>query len=112
MPLRKDIENLTKCAPHIAVGTPGRILDLIRNKALKLDNIKHFIIDECDKMLDTLGLSKIVPAYQFCRVDMRRDVQDIFRMTPRSKQVMMFSATMSKEIRPVCRNFMQDVRTW
>lgn len=43
---------------------------------------------------------------------MRRDVQDIFRMTPRTKQVMMFSATMSKEIRPVCRNFMQDVRWW
>lgn len=40
---------------------------------------------------------------------MRRDVQDIFRMTPKAKQVMMFSATMSKEIRPVCRNFMQDV---
>lgn len=38
------------------VGTPGRILDLIRNKALKLDNIRHFIIDECDKMLDTLGM--------------------------------------------------------
>ncbi|VDD75177.1 unnamed protein product [Mesocestoides corti] len=94
MPLRKDIESLAKCSPHIVVGTPGRILDLIRNKALNLDNIKHFIIDECDKMLDTL--------------DMRRDVQDIFRMTPRSKQVMMFSATMSKEIRPVCRNFMQD----
>ncbi|VDK32615.1 unnamed protein product [Taenia asiatica] len=94
MPLRKDIESLNKCAPHIVVGTPGRILDLIRNKALRLDQIKHFIIDECDKMLDTL--------------DMRRDVQDIFRMTPRSKQVMMFSATMSKEIRPVCRNFMQD----
>lgn len=43
-------------------------------------------------------------------VDMRRDVQDIFRMTPHQKQVMMFSATLSKEIRPVCKKFMQDVR--
>lgn len=42
---------------------------------------------------------------------MRRDVQEIFRMTPHEKQVMMFSATLSKEIRPVCRKFMQDVNT-
>jgi superfamily II DNA/RNA helicase len=41
---------------------------------------------------------------------MRRDVQEIFRATPHEKQVMMFSATLSKEIRPVCKKFMQDVR--
>lgn len=41
--------------------------------------------------------------------DMRSDVQEIFRMTPHEKQVMMFSATLSKEIRPVCKKFMQDV---
>lgn len=41
--------------------------------------------------------------------DMRRDVQEIFRLTPHEKQCMMFSATLSKEIRPVCRKFMQDV---
>lgn len=40
---------------------------------------------------------------------MRGDVQDIFRMTPHEKQVMMFSATLSKEVRPICRKFMQDV---
>ena len=40
---------------------------------------------------------------------MRRDVQEIFRSTPHEKQVMMFSATLSKEIRPVCKKFMQDV---
>ena len=45
----------------------------------------------------------------FLREDMRRDVQDIFRLTPHEKQCMMFSATLSKEIRPVCRKFMQDV---
>lgn len=46
---------------------------------------------------------------------MRRDVQEIFRLTPHEKQCMMFSATLSKEIRPVCRKFMQDVsrvRRW
>lgn len=42
-------------------------------------------------------------------LDMRRDVQEIFRSTPHSKQVMMFSATLSKDIRPVCKKFMQDV---
>jgi hypothetical protein len=42
---------------------------------------------------------------------MRRDVQEIFRNTPHEKQVMMFSATLSKDIRPVCKKFMQDVIT-
>jgi superfamily II DNA/RNA helicase len=36
-------------------------------------------------------------------------VQEIFKMTPHDKQVMMFSATLSKEIRPVCKKFMQEV---
>lgn len=44
-------------------------------------------------------------------LDMRRDVQEIFRSTPHEKQVMMFSATLSKEIRPVCKKFMQEVIT-
>lgn len=42
--------------------------------------------------------------------DMRRDVQEIFKSTPHHKQVMMFSATLSKEIRPTCKKFMQSVR--
>lgn len=44
-----------------------------------------------------------------CIADMRRDVQEIFRSTPHGKQVMMFSATLSKDIRPICKKFMQDV---
>ena len=40
---------------------------------------------------------------------MRRDVQEIFKMTPHDKQVMMFSATLAKEIRPVCKKFMNNV---
>ena len=44
-----------------------------------------------------------------CFIDMRRDVQEIFKLTPHEKQVMMFSATLNKEIRPVCKKFMQDV---
>ena len=80
--------------PHIVVGTPGRILDLVRDTSLKLDKVKHFVMDECDRILENL--------------DMRRDVQEIFRATPHEKQVMMFSATLSKEIRPVCKKFCQD----
>lgn len=41
---------------------------------------------------------------------MRRDVQEIFKMTPQEKQVMMFSATLPKELRVVCKKFMQEVR--
>jgi len=80
--------------PHIVIGTPGRILQLASEKSLHLNHIKHFILDECDKMLESL--------------DMRRDVQRIFRMTPHNKQVMMFSATLSEEIRPVCKKFMHN----
>jgi len=92
--IAKDEQVLKNNCPHIVVGTPGRILALIRSKKLPLKNLKHFVLDECDKMLEQL--------------DMRRDVQEIFRATPHEKQVMMFSATLSKEIRPVCKKFMQD----
>ncbi|KOM27754.1 hypothetical protein LR48_Vigan462s000700 [Vigna angularis] len=90
--VHKDL--LKNECPSIVVGTPGRILGLARDKDLSLKNVRHFILDECDKMLESL--------------DMRKDVQAIFKMTPHDKQVMMFSATLSKEIRPVCKKFMQD----
>eukprot|EP00126_Sphaerothecum_destruens_P000739 Sdes_comp10953_c0_seq2m2597 len=92
--IKNDLQTLKTSPPHIVVGTPGRILALAKDKKLNLKNCKHFVLDECDKMLDT--------------VDMRRDVQDIFRNTPHDKQVMMFSATLSKEIRPICKKFMRD----
>jgi superfamily II DNA/RNA helicase len=41
--------------PHIIVGTPGRILHLIREGVLKLDNLKYFVLDECDKLVEELG---------------------------------------------------------
>lgn len=40
---------------------------------------------------------------------MRRDVQEIFKMTPQEKQVLMFSATLPKELRVICKKFMQEV---
>ncbi|KAI9837907.1 MAG: Suppressor of the cold-sensitive snRNP biogenesis mutant brr1-1 [Sclerophora amabilis] len=95
-PMQKDIEILKskETHPHIIVATPGRLNALVRDKNLRLGNIKVFCLDECDKMLD--------------QIDMRRDVQEIFRATPTQKQVMMFSATLSQEIRPICKKFMKD----
>ena len=94
VPVRENIKQLKNDCPHIVVGTPGRILALVKSKDLKLDGLKHYIMDECDQLLGEL--------------DIRKDVQQIFMATPHDKQVMMFSATLSKEVRPICRKFCQD----
>jgi len=85
--------------PHVIVATPGRMLALLREQKggeplLNMKKLKHFILDECDKMLSA--------------TDMRADVQQIFKATSPNKQVMMFSATMQKEIRPVIKKFCQE----
>merc|ERR1712057_131608 len=67
---------------------------LLRDKELKLDKLSQFVLDECDKCLDEL--------------DMRKDIQQIFIETPKKKQVMMFSATMTADTRALCKKFMQD----
>merc|ERR550514_2473486 len=89
-----DKDMLKKETPHILIGTPGRLLALINDKSLKLEKLSQFVLDECDKCLDKL--------------DMRGDVQKIFLATPKKKQVMMFSATMSTESRVLCKKFMTD----
>jgi ATP-dependent RNA helicase UAP56/SUB2 len=94
IPVRQHYELLANDTPHVVVGTPGRIKQLINEKKLKTDKIKRFVLDECDQMLESLT--------------MRRDVQAIFRATPHEKQVMMYSATLSKEVRPVCKKFTTD----
>eukprot|EP00937_MAST-01D_sp_MAST-1D-sp2_P007428 g7428.t1 len=94
VPIKANKALLKDSCPHIVVATPGRCLALVREKSLDLSHLKHFVLDECDNMLSAL--------------DMRRDVQEIFKATPHDKQVMMFSATLSKEIRPVCKKFCQD----
>ena len=55
MQISKDEQTLKNNPPHIVVGTPGRILALVKNKKLNLRHLKHFILDECDKMLEQLG---------------------------------------------------------
>merc|ERR1712039_851193 len=94
MPIAKDKEMLKDSCPHILIGTPGRVLGLTREKDLKLEKLSQFVLDECDKCLDKL--------------DMRKDIQTIFVDTPKKKQVMMFSATMTAETRALCKKFMQD----
>lgn len=94
--IQKNIDMLkdAKTTPHILIGTPGRVLALIKGKHLNTEKIAHFVLDECDKCLEKL--------------DMRKDVQNIFMATPKKKQVIFFSATMNKEIRDVCKRFMQS----
>lgn len=63
-PFKKQAEALKKKKPMILIGTPGRTLALCKAKAIDLSNVKHFIVDECDQMLEAL--------------DMRADIQNIF----------------------------------
>ncbi|GAM20382.1 hypothetical protein SAMD00019534_035570 [Acytostelium subglobosum LB1] len=90
VPTQKDM--LRDKKPNIIIGTPGRVLQLANDRILNLKNIKHFVLDECDSLLESL--------------DMRKDVQKIFKMTPPNKQVMMFSATLSETTRAICKKFM------
>lgn len=66
--IKRDEETLKSNCPHIVVGTPGRILALCRDRSLNLKNIKHFILDECDKMLEQLGESCGLPESNVARL--------------------------------------------
>jgi superfamily II DNA/RNA helicase len=94
--ISKDKKALKAEVPHIVIGTPGRTLVLANHGDLNLEGVKFFIIDECDKVLSS--------------ADMRTDIQKIFYKLPRNKQVMMFSATLSADVRTVCRLYMHDPR--
>ena len=71
VPKKDHIKLFKENPPHIVVGTPGRVLDLVRGKHMKFDKLKHFILDECDKMLEEQS--------------MRKDVTEIFVATPHQK---------------------------
>lgn len=55
-PMKLNIKALEKSKPHVVIGTPGRILELCRKKLIETNNIKHFILDEWDKMLEAAGM--------------------------------------------------------
>lgn len=80
MIIKKDEEVLKKNCPHIVVGTPGRILALARSKVLSLKHVKHFILDECDKMLAAIG------EFSFFQLNMRCSISFIsYSSVPREQ---------------------------
>lgn len=88
-------EQITKLRKgvDIAVGTPGRILDLIKRRFLKLANVKYVVLDEADEMLN-MGFLE--------------DVETILGEVHGNKQMLLFSATMPDRIRQVSKKFMNN----
>lgn len=82
---------LLKDGCQIVVGTPGRAIDLIKRKALKLNDIKWLVLDEADEMLN---------------MGFKDDLETIMAETPKEKQTLLFSATMPKEISSMARKYM------
>jgi len=78
--------------PHIIVATPGRLLDFLKRRVVKLDQIKVLVLDEADMMFD-LGFAK--------------QVEEIIKQTPATRQTMLFSATMPKEIARLAANHLK-----
>ncbi|OGF25494.1 hypothetical protein A2331_01340 [Candidatus Falkowbacteria bacterium RIFOXYB2_FULL_34_18] len=78
---------------NIVVGTPGRVHDLIRRKILKLQNIRWLVLDEADEMLD---------------MGFKDDLDAILEETPKTRQTLLFSATMSKSVNAIARKYMGD----
>jgi ATP-dependent RNA helicase UAP56/SUB2 len=70
-----------------------------------MENLKMFVLDECDKLLDS---SRKYSTLTHPLSEMRGDIQKIFTATPHNKQVMMFTATLSTDIKDVCRKFMRN----
>lgn len=77
----------------ILIATPGRLLDLIGQHYVKLDHIKHFVLDEADRMLD-MGFIK--------------DINKLLPMLPKERQTLFFSATMPKEIAKLSKNMLNN----
>ena len=90
----RQIKSL-KTGVQIIVGTPVRLMDHMRRKTVKFDNINMVILDEADEMLD---------------MGFREDMETILTETPEDRQTVMFSATMPKAIMDIARNFQKDAR--
>ena len=85
-----------KLGAQIVVGTPGRVIDLINRKSLKLKNVECIILDEADEMLN---------------MGFKDDLDIILAETPENKQTLLFSATMPKEVLRISKNYMQSAKT-
>jgi len=80
-------------APEILVATPGRLLDLIRQRILRLDQVTHLILDEADRMLD-MGFV--------------RDVRAICAVIPTKRETLLFSATMPSEVASLAKALLNN----
>ena len=78
---------------HVAVGTPGRVMDHMRRGTLKLDNLKTLVLDEADEML---------------RMGFIDDVEWVLEQTPPERQIALFSATMPQQIRRIANKHLND----
>ena len=92
IPLRPHLASLTH-EPHLVVGTPGRILELLQKGALPLAAIRVLVLDEADRMLD-MGFSD--------------DIKAITAEVPRKRQTLLFSATYTDAVRDISRQFQRD----
>lgn len=90
--IRTQTERLKK-HPQIVVATPGRLLDLVERKAIDIGNIYTLVLDEADEMLK-MGFIK--------------SIRRIISLTPKDKQMALFSATMPREIQDITWQFMAD----
>lgn len=84
-----------KRGAHVVVGTPGRVMDHLRRGSLNLNSLKSLVLDEADEML---------------RMGFIDDVEWILEHTPSERQTALFSATMPREIRKVCDNYLRDAK--
>lgn len=78
---------------HVVVGTPGRVMDLIRRKSLKLNSIKTLVLDEADEML---------------RMGFIDDVEWVMEQLPTERQIALFSATMPAQIHKITKKYLND----
>ncbi|MBR5976006.1 MAG: DEAD/DEAH box helicase [Clostridiales bacterium] len=87
----KQVQMLRK-KPQIVVATPGRLLDHVQHRSIDISDIYTLVLDEADKMLD-MGFIK--------------DIRKIMKLTPKDKQIAMFSATMSREVMDITWEYME-----
>lgn len=91
-PIDRQIKSL-KNGVQVVIGTPGRVIDHINRKTLKLDNVKMIMLDEADEMLD---------------MGFREDIEMILSKTPEERQTTFFSATMPKGILELTKQYQKD----
>ncbi|KNC54349.1 ATP-dependent RNA helicase eIF4A [Thecamonas trahens ATCC 50062] len=90
--VREDMRTLEQ-GIHIIVGTPGRVFDMINRRALRVDHLKMFVLDEADEMLSR---------------GFKDQIYDIFCLLPSKVQVVLLSATMPLDVLEVTQRFMRD----